>query len=624
MYSKFGDLVFINLATKEINRKPCPESIIKKFLGGRGLATYLLLNYLDKDVGAFDAENIMVFANGVLTGTEMICSSRLHVCTRSPLSGYIATSNGGGYSANELRRCNIAALIVTGKSDTPIFINIKDEKISILDANNIWGLKTEETDKKIKEVLKDKDTKVIAIGPAGESLCRFSLIMTGIGHFAGRTGTGAVMGSKNLKAIAVKASKKMKNEKNPVAMKSIKEYISKLKKSTFYEKYSTIGSTYLVTWADARGAGAAFNYRDVKFDNVEKTAIASRKDIIIKNKGCYKCPIKCKADIKVEEGRHKGVIMERPDFEPMVSWGLKCGNEDGKESIYFHNLCNDYGVDSIDAGNIIAFVMDLYDRGIITKEDTENLDLSWGNIKSMEELLTQILEQNTWLGKTLSNGIKEAVKIIGKGSEQYAFTVKGLTMTAMDPRGFKATALGYAVSARGCDYTYVYAKPEYCITQEEALKTYGTKKAADRLSEEGKALMVRNCIIATAVVDAAGLCKIPQNSLLVDSEMKIITDVINNISGLDFNREELFKIGERIINLERIFSYKFGATAEDDKLPEKFIKEPINHGISKGSVVHLDKMIKEYYELMGWNEDGSVSEEKIKELELDQMLISEY
>lgn len=619
MLSKYGDLVYINLTTNKIERKPCDEKIIKKFLGGRGLATYMLLNHLNKNTEVFDPENTIIFANGVFTGTQMICSSRLHVCTRSPLSGYIATSNGGGDSANELKMCNIMALIVTGKAEKPVYINIKDEKITIQEANDIWGLKTEETSKMIKEELKDEHTKVVTIGPGGENLCRFSSIMTGIGHFAGRTGTGAVMGSKNLKAIAIRSTQKIQQEKNPNSIETVKQYISKLKDSPFYEKYSTIGSTYLVTWADSKGAGSAYNYKDVTFKDIESTAIASRKDIIVKNKGCYKCPIKCKADIRVEEGRHKGITMERPDFEPMVSWGSKCGNKDGKESIYFHNLCNDYGVDSIGTGNIVAFAMDLYDRGIITKTETENLDLSWGNIESMEELLRQIIYQNTWIGKTLAKGIKCATKTIGKDSEKYACTVKGLTMTAMDPRGFKATALGYAVSARGSDFTYVYAKPEYCISEELALKAYGTKKAADRLSEEGKALMVRNCIISTALVDAVGLCKIPQNSLLVDSDLSIMTNLVNNITGLQYSKEELFKVGERIINLERIFSYKFGSTADDDKLPEKFTKEPIKHGISKGSVVNLHKMLKEYYELMGWNSDGSVSEGKIKELGLDKL-----
>jgi len=612
----FGDLVYIDLTTKEIKREQCPDVIVKNFLGGRGLGTYLLMKNVHKDTDAFGPENILVFATGILTGTDMICSSRLHICTRSPLTNYIATSNGGGYSANELKSCGIGALIVRGKSKSPVFINIKDEDITIEDASELWGCKTEETDKKVKEILNDNKTRIVTIGPGGENKCNFASVMTGIGHFAGRTGTGAVMGSKLLKCIAIRSKRPVKKADDPESKEAVKHYFKKIKESPYFEKYSTIGSTYLVTWADSKGAGSARNYEDVVFEGINESAAASNRELVVKTKGCHKCPVNCKADIRITSGRHKGKIFERPDFEPLVMWGPKCGNKNGIESVFFHSLCNDYGIDSMDCGSMVAFAMNLYEKGILTDKDTNGLKLNWGNTESMEKLLEQIVYRDTQLGDTLANGIRKAASIIGRGSNNYAFTVKGLTMPAMDPRGFKATALGYCVSARGSDFTYVYAKPEYSITKEKALEYYGTEKAADRLSEEGKALMVRRSIISTAIVDSVGICKLPQNSFLVDNDLEIITEVINKVTKLGITPRELFIMGERIVNMERLFSYRFGASKKDDQLPEKFLNEPIGKGASKGSKVNLEKMLTEYYGLMGWDKDGNISSEKLIELEI--------
>jgi aldehyde:ferredoxin oxidoreductase len=310
--------------------------------------------------------------------------------------------------------------------------------------------------------------------------------------------------------------------------------------------------------------------------------------------------------------------MERPEFESMVIWGPKCGSRDGREVVYLHNLCNEYGLDSIEAGNMIAFAIDLFEHGILSQKQTDGLELRWGNIAAMEALLKQIVYRSSWLGRTLSHGIRSAVSMIGTAAEEYAFAVKGLTLTGMDPRGFKASALGYAVSARGGDYTQVYASHEYTMTPEKALQKYGTEKAADRLSEEGKALMVRWCMSSTAIIDSIGLCKIPQLSCLVDNTVGILVKLLREVIQLEFSTDELFKIGERIINAERLFGCKFGATHQDDTLPEKFLKEPIASGASQGSVVNLDLMLQEYYALMGWDSHGNITPAKLQELGLKE------
>jgi len=609
-----NDIVYINLTKREIARQKIDKAIVDAYLGGRGLASHLLLENLPADATAFDPENLLVFATGLFTGTGMISSSRIHICTKSPLTGYIGSSNGGGDVAKELYRCHIAAMVVVGKSPVPVMVSISDDVIEILEVENIWGQTTSKTVESIQGMIGNERAHVMAIGNAGENLCHFAAIMTGIGHFAGRTGTGAVMGSKNLKAISVYSSRKAHKSRD--ISKVVSNYFNSIKDTKFYQKYSTVGSTYLVTWADQKGAGSAKNYSDVKYRDIEDTAWVSNEAIVTKYKGCYQCPVKCKAEVLIDHGRHEGKVMERPDYEPLISWGSRSGNSDGVESIYLHELCNDYGVDSIEAGNIVAFAIDLFERGILTTEETAGLELTWGNIDAMEELLRQMVFRSTCLGNLLADGLCSASKSIGKGAEEYAFHVKGLSMTAMDPRGFKATALGYAVSSRGCDFTYVYAKSEYNISPEVALLHYGTENAANRLSEDGKALMVRRSLVRAAVVDSIGMCKLPNLSMLIDIDYKIITDLINAVSGFNLTEEELFVIGERIVNAERIFNIRSGATSEDDRLPRKFTNEPISEGESKNSYVDLDKMKKEFYQLMGWDGQGRITEKKLNELGL--------
>ncbi|MDD2587256.1 MAG: aldehyde ferredoxin oxidoreductase family protein, partial [Syntrophomonadaceae bacterium] len=617
MVSGRDDLIFINLSTREIIRKRCPHEIVEKYLGGRGLSDYLLLKYLDKDTGPLEPENMLILSCGLLTGTGMITSSRLHISSRSPLTGFIGTSNGGGMLAAELRACGIMTLVITGKAENPVFINIKGEQIKIEDAAQLWGLTTAETEKQIKVLVNDPRAKVAVIGPAGENLTSIGSIMTGDGHFAGRTGMGSVMGSKNLKAIAVRKTSNLQLNKSPEVRVVVKDYIEKLKSRPDWESWTTVGSSCDLSWTEEKGALATRNYQEVHFEGANTACGVSFKDNVVKHKACYNCPIHCKADVQIDKGRHKGFVGDRPEYETLSAWGPRCGNADGMESIYLCNLCNDCGIDSISAGNLVAFAMELYEKGIVTSEESGGLELTWGNVHAMEELIKQMANKSTPLGKTLSQGIKRAAQIIGKGAEKYAYHVKGMSLTIMDPRGFKASGLGYAVGNRGADFTYVYAKPEWSYNPEKAFQAFGTAKAADRFSEEGKAAMVRNCMCANAVIDSLGVCKIPEFGMLGDFDLTIIAEVVAAITGFDFTGAKLLEIGDRIVNTERLFNFKFGATGKDDNLPEKFLTEPVKEGPCKGSVVNLDLMLKEFYLLMGWNKEGQVTDQKIKDLDID-------
>lgn len=613
-----GELVLVNLSSGKILRKPCPEHIIDQYLGGRGLASYLLYRFLQKEVEPLSPENMLIFSAGLLCGTRMITSSRLHIGARSPLTGLIGISNGGGKFAAELKACGIIALIVTGRAEKPVFINIEDGKITIEDASFAWGLKTSEARKALREKVLDSKAKIVVIGPAGEKLSSLGCVITDTGHACGRTGMGAIMGSKNLKAVVVRKTRRNGSSASKEVVETVKEYTSKLKKLPCWEEWTTSGSSSSVTWTDEQGASGAKNFSQVTFEGVKTACGSYYKDLVQRYHACYNCPIHCRAFVKIDRGRHKGFLGDRGEYEPLSSWGPRCGNADGLESIYLCNLCDEYGIDSVGTGNIVAFAMELYEKGILTKEKTGGLELNWGNVEAMEAMVHQIANRTTWLGDVLAQGMVKAGRIIGGDALNYAYHVKGLSITIMDPRGFKATGLGYAVSSRGGDFGYVYAKPEYSYTPEQALKVYGTEKAADRLAEEGKALMVRQCVCACAVIDSLGMCKIPEFGMIGDFNLMEAARILSAVQERYVEPSKLLKVGERIFNTERLVNLRLGATGQDDTLPRKFLTEPVPEGPSKGSVVNLKKMLREFYSLMGWNENGSISIAKKKELGLEE------
>lgn len=611
-----GDLVWVDLTTGQITREPCPEDILRGYLGGRGLAARLLLEHISASVGALDPENLLIITAGFLGGSRMITAGRVHIGARSPLTGMIGCSNGGGHFGAEMKNCGILALIVAGRAAEPVFINIDGKELTIEDAVPLWGLLTGEARCRIRETVGDDRAAVILIGPAGEKLSPLGCIITDMGHAAGRTGMGAVMGSKNLKAVVARKDGAAGAKSPPEAAAAVKKYIAALRELPCWEEWSTVGSSASVSWTDQMGASGAKNFSAVTFEGVEMACGSSFSDLITRYRGCYNCPIRCRAEVQIDRGRHRGFTGDRGEYEPLSSWGPRCGNADGLESIYLLNRCDEYGIDSKGAGNLVAFAMELYEKGILTKADTGGLELAWGSARAMEALLEDIVYRRPPLGFLLSRGMREAAGAIGPGAEQYAYHVKGLSLSIMDPRGFKATGLGYAISSRGGDFSYVYAKPEYAYTPEQALEAYGSEKAADRLSVEGKPRMVRECICANAVVDSLGICKIPEFSMLLDFNLEAAAQILGAFTGENYSGANLHKIGERIVNAERLLNFRLGATGKDDTLPHKFLTEAVACGPCKGAVVELQPMLQEFYRLMGWDEDGAVGMEKLNELGL--------
>jgi aldehyde:ferredoxin oxidoreductase len=426
---------------------------------------------------------------------------------------------------------------------------------------------------------------------------------------------GTVMGSKNLKAIVIKAQKpKAPFRARANGHEAIKRYVWQIKNSPHYKTFRKHGGAGYVKWADDLGIMATRNFRSNTFEAAEKIDGKHLTENVSRARGCLRCPVRCKAELNLSAGRFKGQKVFRPEFEPMLALGPKCGLSDLDTLVYLDNLCSRLGIDSISAGNSIAFAMDLFERKILTREDTGGLDLAWGNGKSMEALIRQIASGDG-LGAILGKGVRRAAQIIGRGADYYAAHVKGLEMSGYHPDNMMGTALGYAVASRGADFNDVYSAMEHKWLPNEESEEFGTPKAADLTTIHGKAQLVRRAMIVGTVVDSLGLCKVPALSLISAYDLVAEAELATELTDETFAVADLFAAGERIVNTERLINLRWGVSDADDRLPDMFFDKDYNDGQepSKPSA-WMEPMKKEFYRAMGWDDRGRPTAEKLAEL----------
>jgi len=594
---KFGQLLKIDLNLKQCSFLPFPEQG-PAYVGGRGFNIWYLYHHLAAGTDPLAPENMLLISCGLLTGSSAPTSARLHLNALSPLTGILGSSNIGGYAGAWLRSCNIASVIITGKSEKPVCLYIGPDGVRLEDAAHLWGQDVFETQERIKLSHKSKKMKILTIGPGGENTVRFAAIISGKDHAAGRTGMGAVMGSKNLKAVVIsKGAHKHFPATTPSQKKAVKAYVDRIKESPEFEFFSTHGGAGYVGWANELGIMGSRNYSRTGVSRNQEVDGKALKKNIVRSSGCFRCPVQCKAELILEKN---GDRFTRPEFEPMINLGAKCGLNDIKQIVHLDNLCSRLGVDSTSAASVIAFAMSLFEKKILPDRWSEDLDLSWGSAATMEKLLYQIVN-GKGLGKILGLGVKRAAEIIGNGAEGYAAHVKGLELTAYHPSAIMGTALGYAVSSRGGDYNNVYASLEHSWTEAEAKNEFGTEKAVDITSITAKGQVIKKAVIANIIVDSLGLCKVPVLSLLRSFNLENEVKLINGLTGLAMTKEALFKIGQKIAALEKLFNIRHAAEDIEDSLPEMFMKEDRDQGLTRKD---LDIMLQEYYTAMGWDKKG--------------------
>lgn len=613
--SMFGKILEIDLAEEKWKFKEFAKSTEQTYLGGRGLNVKHLYESILPGTDPYGPNNILTLACGGLTGTAAPASSRIHINALSPLTGVLGGSNVGGGFGNSLRSCGIQQLVLCGRASRPVYLWIDGESVEIRNAKSLWGQDTWETQDRLKTKLGSEKLKILAIGPGGENGCGFGCIIADRDHAAGRTGMGTVLGSKNLKAIVVKAprSKVAFRPKNDFH-EAIRRYLWQMKNSPDFKSMKEHGGAGYVDWADELGILGTRNYRDYHFEDAKRIDGKHLKENITRKHGCPRCPVQCKADLKFSAGKLKGKEAVRPEFEPMLALGARCGLNDLQTLVHLDNLCSRLGIDSISAGAVIAFAMDLFDRSILTKADTGGLDLNWGNGEVMEKLIRQ-MAYGEGFGRILAKGVRQAAQIIGRGSERYAAHIKGLEMAGYHPYNMMGTALGYSVSSRGADFSDIYATLEYKWLPDQATKVFGTPVSEDPRSTQGKAELVRRSMIVGSVLDCLGLCKVPALCLICAYDLAGEAELVSALSDRAVSVTELFMVGERVVNLERLFNLQHGAGISNDRLPDMFFEKEYNAGIEPSKPAEwMEPMQQEFYKIMGWDDHGNPTPEKLAEL----------
>ena len=601
----------INLENCTVKMEVIEEKEAKLFLGGRGMAANILAKETPAGIDPLSPANKLIFATGPLNLLPMVGTCRYQVAAKSPLTGIYGEANSGGKWAQIFKRTGLDGLVIERKSDKLVYLWISDEGIEIRDASELVGLTTYDTEDRIKEISGDSDISIASIGPAGENQVPIACIMNEKDDAAGRCGLGAVMGSKNLKAVVVKSNKKAVFN-NPA---KVKEWTKKLwehvnKNVLRLMEFGTSGSPILLS---EMGQLPTKNFKTSYFSGADK--ISLNKSYDFKSEACYACPVKCKKYIKMSNGNY----VKAPEYETEAAFGSLCMVDDYQAVIEAGRLCNSTGLDSISTGVVVAFAMECFEAGILKQKDLDGINLTWGNGKAVCEIISKIANAEG-IGILLGKGVKYAAEKIGEGSEKFAAHVKGLEIPLHTPRIKKGLALGYQTSVRGAchmqsdSWETVYESPQHPVN-------LGISDIMSRYQVEGKANMVRTTQDYSSLLECLVVCKLVfNNSGVVGLDM--ISNLLKDTVDLEITPDELMMVGERAHNLCRLLGVREGVSRKDDYLPKRFT-EPIIDGQEKGKYISqnvMDLLLDEYYLLRGWDSNGIPKEEKLKALNLEELV----
>lgn len=600
MYGYAGKILRVDLAKGETTTEPLGKELASLYIGGKGFGSKIILEETKSGTDPYDPANLLIFATGPVNGLALSGAAKFCAVFKSPLTGIWGESQCGGYFAPQLKFAGYDMLIIQGRSEKPVYLTIEDEKIEIRNAVHLWGKDTFETEEIIKRD-HGKEFQVISIGPAGENLVRYACISHDKGRQFGRCGAGAVMGSKRLKAVAVLGSgsigisrpeefedfRRELNEKVRERLKSLIEY----------------GTPAIMALTNATGTLPTRNWTQGEFEGFEEiNAEAMKRKIVKRSKACYACTVACGKISKVETGPYAGTEVEGPEYETLFALGSLCGNDSLESIAKANEICDRLGMDTISAGNVLAFAMECYERGIITRKDTGGVELTFGNHEAMIATLSKIAYREK-LGNILAEGVRRAAEIIGKGAEKFAVHVKGLEPPGYDPRGLKGVALAYAVSCRGaCHLRHLAYRPNLT-----GLHPFREGKI-DRLSYHGQAEMVKELEDFYTIVDSMVLCKFVCLPTIGPILWEELAKLYHIVTGTEVKKKDLLVTAERINNLVRSFNLREGISKKDDTVPERFINEGLKKGASKGEIVRKDKfekMLNEYYKIREWTKDGN-------------------
>jgi aldehyde:ferredoxin oxidoreductase len=606
MYGWTGTILRVNLTTGAITREALDMELARQFIGGRGLGAKYLVDEVAHDVDALGPQNKLIFVPGPLTGSFAPSMGRYDVVTKSPLNGSIASSNSGGSFGPALKFAGYDMIIFEGQAPKPSYLMIEDDKVELRNAADLWGkLVPDVTD--IIRAQTHEEATVACIGPAGEKLSPIASIMNNMHRAAGRSGVGAVMGSKNLKAVAVIGSGTVHCADGKAFEQVVQDARAKIAANPVSGGgLPTYGTDVLVNILNETGGLPTRNFQDGYFPTASKVGGETLRDKnLIRNKGCFACVISCGRVTSVKSGPFKGEG-EGPEYETAWGFGPDCGVDNLDAVLKANYLCNEYGIDTISASATIACAMELFERGIITTKDTDGVRLSFGNAEAMVEMVRK-MGLREGFGDKLALGSYRLAELYGH--PEYSMTAKKQEMPAYDPRAVQGIGLNYATSNRGGCHVRGYTI---------ASEILGIPMKTDNLVTEGKAGLTIIFQNLTAALSSTGACLFTSFAIGAAE----LAALVSTMTGVSYTADEFMQVGDRIYNLERVWNMRVGYTAADDTLPQRLLTEALKSGAAKGNVSRLGEMMPEYYQLRGWDEHGVPTPEKLEAVGLGWLVES--
>jgi aldehyde:ferredoxin oxidoreductase len=615
-----GQSLRVDLSSGEIVAAETPRELRLRYLGGNGFGVRILWDEVPPAVDALSPESDLILASGPLCGTAWPTSGRFEAIAKSPLTGIYGDANCGGMFGPELKRSGYDFLVFTGRANRPVWLWIDDGRVELEDAANLWGLDTVETEAAIRRTKADDRVMVACVGPAAENGVRYASIQASPNRSLARTGVGTVMGAKRLKAIAVRGSR-------PVPIASPTEFTrlaramhERIRRNEFYPSISRHGTSGLVSVVNEIGRFPTRNFQSGDFAAADRIAgDALRRNHWVKDAGCFGCPIRCDKVFHVTSGEFAGTVTSSLEYETLDAFGAAVGNDNLPSILHANERCDRLGMDTISAGRSISFAFELFEKGILTKADTDGLELRWGDYHVMLELIERIARREG-VGDLLSLGVREAAHRIGQGAEEYAMEVKGLEIPAQDGRAQQSMGLAHITSSRGADHLKAFPTIDETGSPNEVARRYGAAflpEMADPHATKHKPFLVKDGEDYGAVVDSVGVCKSGGTFVMAEVYWPDLAEGLTYATGVETTPDALRKTGERIYNLMRAYNAVHGITRADDRLPRRFKEEPSPSMGARGEIAHAEEMLDEYYALRGWDaERGWPTPDTLLRLEL--------
>ncbi|MHA1876919.1 MAG: aldehyde ferredoxin oxidoreductase family protein [Promethearchaeota archaeon] len=627
-YGYTGNILHVNLSTKETWIEHPEEGFYRKYCGGRALALYYMLKEMKPNTDVFSPENLLIFATSVIVGTRAPAINRYTVCAKSPLTGAQGESEAGGFWGPELKMAGFDAIIIRGCSEKPVYLWIKDGQVEIKDASKIWGKDTGEAQSLIRQELDDSRIRVALIGKGGENLVRYANIVNELSHFNGRNGLGAVMGSKRLKAIAVRGSKKIKVFDSERIKEISKSYAKKVMENPLSKGLRVNGTIGFISAGNQAGWLPTRNWTQAGFEKDEHYNIETfNKEYLKKVESCYACPVACKRVVEVNDGKIKvDRIYGGPEYETAVTFGSLCGVDDLTYVCKANELCARYTLDSISSGATIAFAIHCFEKGIIGKEDTDGLELKFGNKEEILTLLEKIANREGF-GNLLAEGSQRAAQKIGKDAEKLLRVGKKQEIPMHDPRVKTGLGLQYALADYGADHMKAAHDPFFANKDSWGTKEMGGIGIYEPVSptdiSDKKVKLFKKLDVYWSLLDILGVCCFGWAPRGMGS-LEELLDIINSITGWRTSWYELMQVAERSTNMARIFNLREGFTDKDDTMPEIFYENLKGGKLNNTGAINkkdFKKAVRTRYGLMGWDENTSVPNKgKLVDLDLDWLV----